>query len=268
MSDTGDDPAARGPDGLSLSRIFEKSKLDEWPMIKEIGPLMGRTIILSGSLDREKADLVCQKLILLSQQKPGEDILLYINSPGGSVTAGMAIFDVMKSLDCDVRTLGVGQCASMASFLIAAGTKGKRYILPNTQIMMHQPSAGTQGKVSDMERDMKEFKRMKSRMQKLYSHMLGIGEKDCETLMDRDTYINALTAKLLGHADAIVTKVPRAGQSLSEDDKALIRITTDQHREELLDEPVLLDMVNRRNPLRPVPANDPRVQRPALPHVA
>lgn len=156
----------------------------------------------------------------------------------------------------------------MASFLIAAGTKGKRYILPNTQIMMHQPSAGTQGKVSDMERDMKEFKRMKSRMQKLYSHMLGIGEKDCETLMDRDTYINALTAKLLGHADAIVTKVPRAGQSLSEDDKALIRITTDQHREELLDEPVLLDMVNRRNPLRPVPANDPRVQRPALPHVA
>lgn len=268
MSDTGDDPAARGPDGISLSRIFEKAKLDEWPMMKEIGPLMGRTIMLDQPITREFASLVCQKMILLSHQKPDEDILLFIHSPGGSVTAGMAIYDVMQTLSCDVRTLGVGQCASMSSFLLAAGAPGKRYVLPNTQIMMHQPSAGTQGKVSDMERDINEYKRMKTRMRKIYAELLGISNKDCAALMDRDTYINALSAKLLGHVDAIVTKVPRLNQSLSERERALIKVETDQHREELLEEPELLEMINRRNSLRPVPANDAKLLRSAVPQIA
>jgi hypothetical protein len=157
----------------------------------------------------------------------------------------------------------------MGSFLLAAGTKGKRTIMPNTQVMMHQPSAGTQGKITDMEKDLAEFKKIKERMTQLYAHFLDISVEDCARLMERDTYVNALTARELGHVDQVVVKAPLDNRPLSEDDKKLFRLEMDIQARELAGEPMLKDIIAHRKAGQPVnvpaPANDtgPAAPQPA-----
>jgi ATP-dependent Clp protease protease subunit len=265
MSENTDALKSRAADGNPLSRTFEQANRNEWSLAGAKGQT-DRIVVLNGELTREKADTICMQMLSMSLAKPGQDILFYINSPGGSVTAGMAIFDMMKRVNCDVRTIGSGQCASMGSFLLAAGTKGKRTIMPNTQVMMHQPSAGTQGKITDMKRDMAEFEKIKEHMTRLYAHFLDIEYEDCVALMERDTYVNALTAQELGHIDQIVVKSPLEGRPATEDDKKLFKLEMDMQRRDLAGEPLLLAMVGRRKagqpPATPVPANDPGTAAP------
>jgi ATP-dependent Clp protease protease subunit len=259
MPETTDALKARAADGTSLSKAFEHANQNEWTLANIRGQ-HDRVIVLNGELTREKADAICMQMLSLAAAKPGQDILFYINSPGGSVTAGMAIYDTMKRINCDVRTIGSGQCASMGSFLLAAGTKGKRTIMPNAQIMMHQPSAGTQGKITDMETDLEEFRRIKARMTDLYAHFLDISREDCVKLMERDNYVNAVAAMELGHVDQIVVKTPGPNQVISEDDQKLFRLEKDIQQRELAARPDLLEIIARRKAglpkQAPVPAND------------
>ncbi len=248
---------SRAADSIPLSKTFEQAGRGEWPLIPGFTGARDRIIVLNGEVTREKADNICMQMLAMSLAKPGQDILFYINSPGGSVTAGMAIYDMMKRINCDVRTIGNGQCASMGSFLLAAGTKGKRSVFPNTQIMMHQPRAGTEGPVSDMERNFEEFKRIKDRMAVLYAHFLDIGYEDCVRLMDRDTFVNAVAAQELGHVDQIVVRAPVEGRPDSEEDKKLFQLEMDIQRRELLGQPALVDAIARRNAGRPAPAARP-----------
>ena len=129
--------------------------------------LKDRIVFLGGEIDDDTANLVVAQLLFLEMENPDSDISLYINSPGGSVTAGMAIFDTMNYIKPDVRTVCVGMAASMGAFLLSSGTKGKRIALPNAEIMIHQPSAGTQGKVTDMEIDVEHFLKIKQRINKI-----------------------------------------------------------------------------------------------------
>ncbi len=181
-------------------------------------------VMLNGPVNDQMAAVIIPQLLLLDAQGT-KDITMYINSPGGSVTAGMAIFDTMRSLKNDVCTVGIGQNCSMGSFLLAGGTKGKRFALPNTRIMTHQPSAGTQGKVSDMERHMDEFQKTKERMKQYYMHFMDMGSKDFEKLYDRDTFFNALAGVELGHIDEVIMKANMTPtENLSPEDKALFDV--------------------------------------------
>lgn len=246
MSDTFQGKAADGladPKALIVPTVVEKMGNAERAFDIYSKLLRDRIVILDGPVTQESASIIVNQLLYLDSVGT-KDITLYINSPGGSVTAGMAIFDTMRSLHSDVSTLGLGMCASMGSFLLAAGTKGKRFALPNTRIMMHQPSAGTQGTVSDMKRAFNEFEKTKTRMDRLYQHFLGIDGEATERLLDRDTYINALTAKELGHIDQVIYK--SHALELSEDDKALFALEMDMQREELANDKTLLEVIAHR----------------------
>ena len=135
--------------------------------------LKDRIIFLSGEIDDDTANLVVAQMLFLEMENPDADISLYINSPGGSVTAGMAIYDTMQYIKCDVATICVGMAASMGAFLLAAGAKGKRMALPNAEIMIHQPSAGTQGQITDMAIHMKRLETIKARMNRILAEKTG-----------------------------------------------------------------------------------------------
>ena len=135
--------------------------------------LEDRIIFLGEEVNDATASLIVSQLLFLEAKDPDKDIQLYINSPGGSVTAGMAIYDTMQYIKCDVSTICVGLAASMGAFLLSSGTKGKRIALPNAEIMIHQPSAGTQGKVTDMESDVEHFLRIKQRLNKILAEKTG-----------------------------------------------------------------------------------------------
>ena len=135
--------------------------------------LNDRIIFLSEEVNDTTASLVVAQLLYLEAQDPDKDIQLYINSPGGSITAGMAIYDTMQYVKCDVATIAVGMAASMGAFLLSAGTKGKRMALPNAEIMIHQPSAGTQGQVTDMAIHLKRFQTIKDRMNRILAENCG-----------------------------------------------------------------------------------------------
>ena len=135
--------------------------------------LNDRIIFLSEEVNDTTASLVVAQLLYLESQNPDQDIQFYINSPGGSVTAGMAIYDTMQYIKCDVSTICIGMAASMGAFLLAAGTKGKRMALPNAEIMIHQPSAGTKGKVTDMEIDVEHFLRIKKNLNEILAKNTG-----------------------------------------------------------------------------------------------
>jgi ATP-dependent Clp protease protease subunit len=271
MSDVTDAPVARGADKSTLSKIFEAANHNEIGLTPEFKAHGKRMIMLDGPVTREKADVICLNLLNLSLEKPGQDILFYINSPGGSVTAGMAIYDMMRRINCDVRTVGIGQCASMGAFLLAAGTKGKRSVFPGTQVMLHQPSAGAEGKVSDMVREITEFVKIKTRMTRLFEHFMDIGQNDCETLLDRNTYMNAVETQKLGLVDKIVAKIPLENQPLTEDEKKLFAVEMKVQHEELAADRDVFDIIMRREqnllPV-PVPANDPTPAPMAAPRLA
>lgn len=168
--------------------------------------LEDRIIFLSGEITDESANTVVAQLLYLESKDPNKDISLYINSPGGSVTAGMAIYDTMNYLKCDVSTICIGMAASMASFLLASGTKGKRLILPNSEVMIHQPLGGAQGQASDIVITAKHIEKIKNNMIKLLSSHTGQPIEKIERDMDRDNYMSAEEACEYGIVDKVIAK--------------------------------------------------------------
>ena len=166
--------------------------------------LKERIIFLTGEVNDEVSSLVCAQLLFLESENPKKDIYLYINSPGGVVTSGLAMYDTMQYISCDVATLCIGQACSMGSFLLAGGAKGKRFSLPNSRIMIHQPSGGARGKASDIEIQAKEILELKKRLNKIYAENTGNKLAVIEKAMDRDNFMSPEEAKAFGLIDNIV----------------------------------------------------------------
>ena len=167
--------------------------------------LNDRIIFLSEEVNDTTASLVVAQMLYLEGQDPDKDIQFYINSPGGSVTAGMAIYDTMQYVKCDVATICVGMAASMGAFLLAAGTKGKRMALPNAEIMIHQPSAGTQGQVTDMALHLKRLQSVKERMNHILSENTGKPVETVTADCERDNFMSAQEAMEYGLIDKVIT---------------------------------------------------------------
>jgi len=168
--------------------------------------LNDRIIFLSEEVNDTTASLIVAQLLYLEAQDPDKDIQFYINSPGGSVTAGMAIFDTMQYIKCDVATICVGMAASMGAFLLAAGTKGKRMALPNAEIMIHQPSAGTQGQITDMAIHMKRLETIKSRMNRILAENTGKSVEEVTAACERDNFMTSEEAKEFGIIDRVLDR--------------------------------------------------------------
>ena len=167
--------------------------------------LNDRIIFLSEEVNDATASLVVAQLLYLEAQDPDKDIQFYINSPGGSVTAGMAIYDTMQYIKCDVATICVGMAASMGAFLLSAGTKGKRMALPNAEIMIHQPSAGTQGQITDMAIHMKRLQTIKDRMNHILAENTGKSVEVVTAACERDNFMTAEEAQAFGIIDRVLT---------------------------------------------------------------
>ena len=166
--------------------------------------LNDRIIFLSEEVNDTTASLVVAQLLYLEAQDPDKDIQFYINSPGGSVTAGMAIYDTMQYIKCDVATICVGMAASMGAFLLSAGTKGKRMALPNAEIMIHQPSAGTQGQITDMAIHMKRLQTIKERMNRILAENTGKSVEEVTAACERDNFMTADEALQFGLVDRVL----------------------------------------------------------------
>ena len=168
--------------------------------------LKERIIFLVGPIDDNIASLVTAQLLFLESEDPKKEIYLYINSPGGLVTAGLGIYDTMQYIKPDVSTLCIGQAASMGSFLLAAGKKGKRFSLPNSRIMVHQPSAGFQGQATDIEIHAKEVLGLKTRLNEIYSKHTTKSVDDVKKALERDNFMTPESAKEFGLIDEVVEK--------------------------------------------------------------
>ena len=168
--------------------------------------LNDRIIFLSEEVNDATASLVVAQLLYLEAQDPDKDIQFYINSPGGSVTAGMAIYDTMQYIRCDVATICVGMAASMGAFLLSAGTKGKRMALPNAEIMIHQPSAGTQGQITDMAIHMRRLQTIKERMNRIMSENTGKSVEEVAAACERDNFMSAQEALEFGLVDRVLDR--------------------------------------------------------------
>ena len=167
--------------------------------------LKDRIIFLGTAIDDNVANLVVAQMLFLQMEEPEKDINLYVNSPGGSVTAGLAIYDTMQFLKCDVTTYCIGQAASMGALLLAGGTKGKRFSLPHSRIMIHQPWGGAEGSASDINIQAREISRLKERLNGILAHHTG---KDLETIAkdtDRDNFMSADEAKAYGLVDEVIS---------------------------------------------------------------
>ena len=171
--------------------------------------LKQRVIFLTGQVNDHVASLICAQLLYLESDNPNKDISFYINSPGGVVTAGLAIYDTMRYIRCDVSTLCIGQAMSMGSLLLAAGTKGKRYALPNSRIMIHQPSGGFQGQAVDIEIQAREILQLRERLNQVYVEHTGQTLKAIEKAMDRDNFMSSEEAKTFGIVDNVIKERPR-----------------------------------------------------------
>ena len=167
--------------------------------------LKDRIIFLGEEVNDVSASIIVAQLLFLEAEDPGKDIQLYINSPGGSVTDGMAIYDTMQYVKCDVSTICVGMAASMGAFLLSSGAKGKRIALPNAEIMIHQPSAGTQGKVTDMEIDVEHFLRIKKNLNEILASNTGKTAEEVKAASERDHWMTAEEARSFGLVDKIIT---------------------------------------------------------------
>ncbi|MGV8939186.1 MAG: ATP-dependent Clp endopeptidase proteolytic subunit ClpP [Allorhizobium sp.] len=167
--------------------------------------LKERIIFLTGAVEDQMASLVCAQLLFLESENPKKEIALYINSPGGVVTAGMAIYDTMQFIRPPVSTLCVGQAASMGSLLLAAGEKGMRFATPNARIMVHQPSGGFQGQASDIERHARDIIKMKRRLNEVYVKHTGRTYEEVENTLDRDHFLEASEAREWGLIDKVLT---------------------------------------------------------------
>jgi ATP-dependent Clp protease protease subunit len=168
--------------------------------------LKERIIFLTGQINDNIASLVTAQLLFLEAEDPKKEIYLYINSPGGLVTAGLGIYDTMQYVKPDISTLCIGQAASMGSFLLAAGTKGKRFSLPNARIMVHQPSAGFQGQATDIEIHANEVLSLKKRLNEIYSKHTGKTVDEIKSALERDNFMTSDVAKSFGLIDEVVEK--------------------------------------------------------------
>jgi ATP-dependent Clp protease, protease subunit len=168
--------------------------------------LKERIIFLTGQINDNVASLVTAQLLFLEAEDPKKEIYLYINSPGGLVTAGLGIYDTMQYVKPEISTLCIGQAASMGSFLLAAGTEGKRFSLPNSRIMVHQPSAGFQGQATDIEIHANEVLALKKRLNEIYSKHTGKSFDEIKSALERDNFMTADTAKSFGLIDSVVEK--------------------------------------------------------------
>ena len=177
--------------------------------------LKERIIFLTAQVHDELASLICAQLLFLESENPSKDIALYINSPGGVVTSGLAIYDTMQYIRPKVSTVCIGQAASMGSLLLTAGEKGKRFSLPNSRIMVHQPSGGAQGQATDIEIQAREILALRARLNNIYVEHTGQSLDVIEKVMERDKFMTADEAKEFGLIDEVVSKRPSA-----EDDSA------------------------------------------------
>ena len=168
--------------------------------------LNDRIVMLSEEVNDTTASLIVAQLLYLEAQDPDKDIQFYINSPGGSVTAGMAIYDTMQYIKCDVSTICIGLAASMGAFLLSAGTKGKRYALPNAEIMIHQPSAGTQGQITDMAIHLKRLEIVKERMNRILSENTGKSIETVTADCERNNFMTAQEAMEYGLIDQVIER--------------------------------------------------------------
>ena len=168
--------------------------------------LKERIIFLTGQINDNVASLVTAQLLFLEAEDPKKEIYLYINSPGGLVTAGLGIYDTMQYIKPEISTLCIGQAASMGSFLLAAGSKGKRFSLPNSRVMVHQPSAGFQGQATDIEIHANEVLSLKKRLNEIYSKHTGKSVDEIKSALERDNFMTAEVAKQFGLIDEVVEK--------------------------------------------------------------
>lgn len=194
---------------MAIPSIFEKYEGNNmmWDIYSR--QLKDRIIWLGADVNSHTANAIVAQLLYLDTQDKEKDIHLYINSPGGVITSGMAIYDTMNYVAADVSTMCIGQAASMGAFLLGAGAKGKRFILPNAEVMIHQPLGGAQGQASDIERSARHIIKMKSRLNKLMSEHTGQPIEKIELDTDRDHYMNAAEALEYGIVDKIIDKRDR-----------------------------------------------------------
>lgn len=172
--------------------------------------LKERIIFITGQIYDEMAALVCAQLLFLESENPEKDIYLYINSPGGVVTSAMSMFDTLRYVRSDIVTICLGQACSAGSLLLTAGTKGKRYCLPNARVMIHQPSGGAQGQATDIEIQAREILKMRKNLNEIYVEQTGQPLEAIERAVERDTFMSAQEAKDFGLIDHIVTERPFA----------------------------------------------------------
>lgn len=170
--------------------------------------LEDRIIFLTGEIDDAVANIIVAQLIYLEGKNPNKDIYLYINSPGGSVSAGLAIYDTINYIKCDVSTICIGLAASMGAFLLASGTKGKRFALPNSEVMIHQPLGGARGQASDIEIQAKQIQKIKRKINNILSERTGQNIEKVERDTDRDFYMDSAEALNYGIIDQILTERP------------------------------------------------------------
>ncbi len=170
--------------------------------------LKERIIFLTGAVEDHVSSVICAQLLFLESENPKKDISIYINSPGGVVTSGLAIYDTMQYIRPDVSTVVIGQAASMGSLLVAAGAEGKRYALPNARIMIHQPSGGFQGQATDIEIHAREILSLRERLNQIYVDHTGQKLADIEDAMERDRFLSPEDAKEFGLVDEVVNSRP------------------------------------------------------------
>ncbi|PCJ54936.1 MAG: ATP-dependent Clp protease proteolytic subunit [Planctomycetota bacterium] len=193
--------------GYSIPYVIEKTGRGERTYDLYSRLLEDRIIFLGTGVDDMVANAIVAQLLFLFKQNKNQDIQMYINSPGGSVTAGLAIYDTMQYIDCDVSTFCIGQCASMGAILLGGGAKGKRFILPNSRVMIHQPWGGAQGTASDMEIQVAEILHLKKRLNGILAHHSGKTLKQVEKATDRDHFLSAEESVEFGLVDQIIGKV-------------------------------------------------------------
>ncbi|MCB1562285.1 MAG: ATP-dependent Clp endopeptidase proteolytic subunit ClpP [Alphaproteobacteria bacterium] len=181
--------------------------------------LKERIIFLTGEVNDHVSSLICAQLLFLESENPKKDISFYINSPGGVVTSGLAMYDTMQYIKPDVSTVCIGQAASMGSLLLAAGAAGKRYALPNARIMIHQPSGGARGQASDIEIQAQEILRLRHRLNQIYVHHTGQKLAAIEKAMDRDNFMGSEEAHKFGLIDKVVVSHPVPDDKDGADDK-------------------------------------------------
>lgn len=172
--------------------------------------LKERIIFLTGAVFDQVSSLLCAQLLFLESENPNKDIAFYINSPGGVVSAGLAIYDTMQYIRSPVSTVCIGQAASMGSLLLCAGAKGKRFALPNARVMVHQPSGGAQGQATDIEIQAREILTLRKRLNQIYVHHTGQPLEAIEAKLERDTYMSAEEARDFGLVDQVVESRPPA----------------------------------------------------------